>query len=292
MNVLITGGTGLIGRTLINNLLSDGHKISILTRNIVDAKAKIPTGVLAYQWNAENLEGWAHIIEDMDAVINLAGESIAGDTLLAILTRRWTPEQKKRIEQSRIQSGNALSKAIQIASRKPDVYIQSSAVGFYGPQGSNTINEKSPAGNDFLSKVCQSWETSSMDTEKMGIRRVVIRTGLVFTSEGGILPMMLLPFRLFVGGPIGRGEQYISWIHIQDQVNAIRYLLTNQNSYGAYNLTAPNPVTSKEFGKIAGKVLNRPNYYPVPSFSLKLALGEKATLVLDGQLAVTQKLDE
>ena len=131
-----------------------------------------------------------------------------------------------------------------------------------------------------------------MDTEKMGIRRVVIRTGLVLTSEGGILPMMLLPFRLFVGGPIGRGEQYISWIHIQDQVNAIRYLLTNQNSYGTYNLAAPKPVTSKEFGKIAGKVLKRPNYFPVPSFALKLALGEKATLVLDGQRAVPQKLDE
>jgi uncharacterized protein (TIGR01777 family) len=290
MNILISGGTGLIGEALIEKLLDDGHKISILTRNIEKAKAEIPAGVFAYHWNGANTDGWSQIIEEMDAVINLAGESIAGNSLAAILTRRWTTEQKNLINQSRLQSGRALSEAIQIASKKPDVFIQASAVGYYGPQHSNIITEQSPAGNDFLSKVCQSWEESSLEIEKMGVRHVIIRTGLVFATEGGILPMMLLPFRLFVGGPIGSGSQYISWIHIQDQVNAIRFLLTNRISNGAYNLTAPNPVTSREFGQIAGKVLKRPSYFPVPSFALKLALGEKATLVLDGQRVIPEKL--
>jgi len=292
MNILITGGTGLIGQALIEKLLDDGHQISILTRNIEKAKTEIPVGISAYPWNGANTEGWSRIIEEMDAVINLAGESIAGDSLPAILTRHWTPEQKTRIKQSRLQSSRALSEAIQNASKKPEVFIQASAVGFYGPQGSNIITEQSSTGNDFLSEVCQSWEESSMEIEKMGVRRVILRTGLVLSSKGGILPLMLLPFRLFVGGPIGSGEQYISWIHIEDQVNAIRYLLTNENSNSAYNLTAPTPVTSKEFGQIAGKVLKRPSYLPVPSFALKLILGEKATLVLDGQRAIPDKLLE
>jgi hypothetical protein len=292
MNILITGGTGLIGQALIEKLLDDGHKISVLTRSIVKAKKEIPDGVFAYQWNGTNSEGWSNIVEEMDAVINLAGESIAGDSLTKILTRRWTPEQKQRIKQSRLQSGHALSEAIQSASKKPEVFIQASAVGFYGPRGSDKITEQSSAGDDFLSTVCQAWEASSINIEEMGVRRVIIRTGLVLSSNGGILPMMLLPFRLFVGGPIGSGEQYISWIHIEDQVNAIRYLLTNHNSFGAYNLTAPTPVTSKEFGQIAGKVLKRPSYLPVPNFALKLVLGEKATLVLDGQRAIPQKLLE
>ena len=230
MNILITGGTGLIGQALIEKLIDDGHKISVLTRNVDKGKGEFPVGVFAYQWNGANSEGWSHIIEETDAVINLAGESIAGDSLTAILTRRWTPEQKNRIKQSRLQSGRALWEAIQNASKKPKVFIQASAVGYYGPQGSNLITEQSPVGNDFLSKVCQSWEASSSDIDNAGIRRVIIRTGLVFDSKGGILPMMLLPFRFFVGGPIGSGKQYISWIHIQDQVNAIRFLLFKQTN--------------------------------------------------------------
>ena len=222
--------------------------------------------------------------------LNLAGESIAGESLLAILARRWTEEQKKRIQKSRVEVGKALVAAIDAASNKPEVLIQASAVGYYGPYGDEIISESTPAGKDFLAGVCQAWEDSTAEVEKMGVRRAVIRTGLVLAPEGGILPMMLLPFRLFVGGPLGGGKQNVPWIHLQDEINAIRFLLENQTAQGAYNLSAPNPVSNAEFGRIAGQVLHRPNWFPIPGFALRLALGEKASLILEGQHAFPQRL--
>ena len=290
MNVLITGGTGLIGRNLSAALLVEGHRVTALTRNPQKAKDVLPSEVIPFEWDGRSSEGWGHIIEETDAVVNLAGESIAGESLPAILTRRWTKEQKNRIRQSRLDVGKALVSAIQDAEKKPEVLLQASAVGYYGPHGDGSIPEDTPVGTDFLADVCDSWEASTSEVENMGVRRVIIRTGLVLAPKGGILPMMLLPFRLFVGGPIGNGKQGIPWIHIQDQVNAITFLLANQDTYGAYNLSAPNPVTSAEFGRIAGRVLRRPNWFPIPGIALKLALGEKASLVLDGQRAVPQKL--
>ncbi len=218
MNILITGGTGLIGSELIRTLLLDEHQISVLTRNPEKAKAIFPQDVLAIKWDGTSSKGWAEAIDETDAVINLAGESIAGKSLSAILTRRWTIDQKNRIKQSRKDAGKALTDAIQAASNKPHVIIQASAVGYYGPHGEETLPESEPAGMDFLGKVCQVWEASTAQLDEMGIRRVVIRTGLVLSSVGGILPIMLLPFRFFVGGPLGSGKQYIPWIHIQDQL--------------------------------------------------------------------------
>ena len=171
MNILITGGTGLIGRALIDRLLIDGHQIFVLTRNQKKAKDGFPVGVLVHQWDGASPDGWAHIIEEIDAVVNLAGESIAGDTLPAILTRRWTKNQKKRIKESRFNSGQALTEAIQNASHKPSVFVQASAVGYYGPQGNNIIPEDTPNGTDYLAKVCQGWEESTAKVEQMGIRR-------------------------------------------------------------------------------------------------------------------------
>jgi len=290
MNVLITGGTGLIGRALVADLVSEGHHVTVLTRNPKKAQDILPAEVIAVHWDGHSTQGWAHLINEVDAVINLAGESIAGDSLLAIFTRRWTQEQKDRILQSRLKVGQALVTAIESASKKPNVFIQASAVGYYGPQGDEAVPESMAAGSDFLASVCQAWEDSTAEVQNMGVRHVVLRTGLVLAPEGGILPMMLLPFRLFVGGPIGSGKQAVPWIHLKDQISAIRFTLDNDSVQGAFNLSAPNPVSNAEFGQIAAKVLHRPYWLPVPGFALKLVLGEKASLVLDGQRAVPQRL--
>jgi hypothetical protein len=291
MQILLTGGTGLIGQALTKALLAEGHQVTILTRTPQKYQTSMPDVELV-EWNGRTPEGWGHLIETTDAVINLAGASIAGEGLGGILTQRWSDAVKQRIRQSRTNAGQALVQAIAAAKNKPRLLIQSSAVGYYGPRGSEDVPENTAAGDDFLAQVCQEWEDSTLQVEEIGVRRVVVRTGLVLTEEGGILPMMLLPFRFFVGGPIGNGRQGIPWIHINDEINAIIYLLKNEAAHGAYNLSAPNPVNSKQFGKVAGKVLGRPSLFPTPGFALKLALGEKATLVLDGQRAIPNRLLE
>ena len=290
MNILITGGTGLVGRALCAALLADGHQVSVLTRNPDKARNALPSGVLPFKWNGRSPETLSHLIEKTDAVINLAGESIAGENLLGILTKRWTNESKKRIQSSRVDMGQALVKVIEMAEKKPKVFIQASAVGYYGVRGDEPLTENAPAGNDFLAETCREWEDSTSALDKMGVRRVVIRTGLVLAAKGGILPIMLLPFRLFAGGKLGSGEQYVPWIHIEDEVNAIRFLLKNEDARGACNLSAPYPVKQRELAKIAGRVLRRPSFIPAPAFALQLALGEKSTLVLDGQRAIPEKL--
>jgi uncharacterized protein len=290
MNVLITGGTGLIGQALIPALLTDGHKVSVLTRSPAKVQVVLPPEVTAIQWDGRSTDGWAYVIEGTDAVINLAGENIAGDSLYTILAHRWTPAQKRRIQTSRVNAGRALVEAIAAADKKPEVLIQSSAVGYYGPQGDELILEQSPGGEDFLAEIVQAWEASTAEVEQLGLRRAIIRTGLVLAPQGGILPIMLLPFRLYSGGPLGSGKQFLPWIHIRDEVDAIRFLLGNTSTQGIYNLSAPNPVSSTEFGSIAGKEIKRPSWLRVPGFILKLALGEKSTLVLDGQRALPQRL--
>ena len=290
MKILMTGGTGLIGRALIDALLKDGHEINVLTRNPDKARNALPSGVTPYKWDGATPKGWEHLIPDMDAVINLAGESIAGEGLVEIITKHWTSEYKKRIRESRANVGNALVAAIEKAEKKPGVFIQASAVGYYGPSGDAELPENSPAGKDFLAETCRLWEDSTKKLEEMGVRRAVVRTGLVLAGKGGILPMVLLPFKLFAGGPLGNGKQFVPWIHIDDEVNAIRFLLNNEDASGAYNLTAPNPLTQREQAKVIGRLLRRPSFIPAPAFALKLALGEKSTLVLDGQRAVPENL--
>jgi len=291
MNILITGGTGLIGLALIDVLLADGHEIKVLTRNPDGARDALPSGVLPVKWDAASPEGWSHLIPETDAVVHLAGESIAGESLFEILTNRWNAETKARIQQSRIKTGNALVEAIAASDKKPKVFIQASAVGYYGDTGDAEISASAPNGDDFLAETCRLWEDSTAALDEMGVRRVVIRTGLVLADKGGILPIVLLPFRLFAGGPLGSGEQYVPWIHIDDEVNAIRFLLNHEDARGAYNLSAPNPIKQREQAKIIGRLLHRPSFIPTPGFALKLALGEKSTLVLDGQNAIPENLE-
>ena len=292
MKIMIAGGTGLIGRPLTAALVADGNTLTVLTRNPEKAATALPTGAVPVKWDGRTTDGWGDLINETNAVINLAGESLTGDSISAILTDRWTEAKKKRIISSRVNAGKAIADAIKVAEKKPEVLIQSSAVGYYSPSGTQKLTESSPAGTDFSAQTCIQWEASTKEVESVGVRRVIIRTGLVLTTAGGILPLMLLPFKLFIGGPLGDGTQPLPWIHIQDQVNSIRFLVSNPSTQGFYNLAAPNPVNYNQFTEIAGNIMRRPNWLRVPGFALKLALGEKSDLVLQGQHALPERLLE
>ncbi len=288
MKIIITGGSGLIGRHLAPRLLNDGHEVIIFSRRPAARGQGWPADIQFQAWDPDQPEGWAHQVDGVDAVINLAGESIAGTGLVPA---RWTEARKQRIVDSRVRSGQALVQAITAAARKPAVLIQASAVGYYGQAtGDAELSEDSPAGDDFLGRTCQLWEASTADVEAMGVRRPVIRTGVVFSKEGGSLPLMVLPFRLFIGGRLGDGRQWLPWIHIEDEVNAIRFLLQNEEATGPFNLTAPTPITNRELSALIGRILHRPSFFPVPELALRLLLGEIATLVVDGQRALPTRL--
>lgn len=284
MRIIITGGTGLIGKALCPLLLADGHLITVLSRN-PDAARGMPRGVRIEEWDGKTAEGWGHLVNGSDAIINLAGAGIAD--------RPWTAQRKQLIRESRIHAGLAIQKAIQQAAQKPRVVIQSSAVGYYGAHNDDQIIiETSAPGHDFLAKVCFDWEMSTTPVSKMGIRRPVIRTGVVLSKDGGALPKMLLPFKFFAGGPIGSGKQWLPWIHITDQARAIKFLLDTPTADGPFNLAAPNPVTNKQFGEILGATMRRPSLMPTPALAMKTIFGEMSTVLLDGQRVVPQRLEE
>ena len=285
MNVLITGGTGLIGTALTAKLLSDGHKVTIVSRHPERAK-KFSTDVNIVSWNMESM---IPSIEETDAVINLAGASIAGSNPLAM---RWTAKRKEEIKNSRIRTGNILTEAIQHAIKKPDVLIQASAIGFYGNTGVDEVDESSPAGKDFLAGVCQVWEASTKNVEEIGVRRAIIRTGLVFSRTGGLFQLLKLPYTFHLGGQIGNGQQYLSCIHIDDLISAIRFLIENKQMQGIYNVTSPVPVQNKQFADQIGIWLNKPSWFTIPAFVLKLALGEASTLALEGRAVYPKRLLE
>lgn len=284
MHVIITGGTGVIGRRLIDQLFKHRHTVTVLSRRKY-RPATLPSTVGFAQWDGKTAEGWGHLVEEADAIVNLAGAGIADE--------KWTDERKKEIRDSRLNAGQAVTEAIRAADNKPQVLIQASAVGYYGPNPKGTITEESPAGRDFLAEVCVDWEQSTAAVEAMGVRRAVIRTGVVLDMAGGALPKMLIPFRLVVaGGPIGSGRQWFPWIHYLDEAEAIRFLLEHETASGPFNLTAPKPLRNKEFARLIGKVLKRPAFAPAPAFFFNLMFGEMATVLLDGQAAVPQRLDD
>jgi len=281
MRIIITGGTGLIGRALAANLAADGHEVILLSR-APGRVTGLPAGVRAEGWDGRTAAGWGPLADGAQAVVNLAGENLGA--------ARWTAERKRRIHESRLNAGRAVVQAVQSAGRAPRVVIQSSAVGYYGPQGDRELAEETPPGSDFLAQLCVEWEASTAPLEAMGVRRAVIRSGVVLHASDGALPRMLLPFKLFVGGPLGSGRQVLSWIHIADEVAAIRFLLETEAAAGPFNLAAPQSLTNAEFGRVVGRVLGRPAWMPAPAFALRLALGEMATVVLDGQRAVPRRL--
>ena len=288
MHVIIAGGTGLIGRELTKELAQHGYEVIILSRK-PDRVIGVPKGVEVIAWDGETVQGWGNLIEESKAIVNLAGENIAGE---GFFPSRLTDERKERIRTSRILPAKAILEAVAAAEKKPEVSVQSSAIGYYGPRGDEKLNEESPPGDDFFAE-WKEWEKVSASVEDMGVRRVIIRTGIVFsTGKGSALNRLVLPFKLYGGGPIGSGKQYLSWIHETDEARAIRFLIENKEARGAFNLTAPNPATNEEVGKAIARVLHRPYYLPAPEFAFKLAFGEVSSLVTDGQRVMPQRLLE
>ncbi|MBI3159937.1 MAG: TIGR01777 family protein [Chloroflexi bacterium] len=286
MKTVISGGTGLLGSTLGRDLAKDGHEVVALSRSPEKAR-NLPDGVRAVGWDGRTVGEWAGELEGATAVVNLAGYRLAAANPL---TMRWTKVRRQRIIQSREDAGRVLAEAVRQAASKPKVFVQCSAVGFYGVLGDEEVDETAPPGNDFLARVCQRWEASSKPVEEAGVRRVVVRIGVVLANGNAAFDLQKLPIALFVGGPIGSGRQVLPWIHIDDVVGAIRFLIDSPAQQGAFNLTAPAPVASREFGRMLARLMRRPYWFPVPAFMLKLALGEVSTVVLDGQRAVPARL--
>jgi uncharacterized protein len=282
MNILITGGTGLIGRPLIRSLVSSGHHITVLSRN---SKHQSDYPNVEYQqWDGQNVTSWGSSVNQVDAVINLAGENIGSFP--------WTRKRKQLFRESRLKAGTALVNYIRNARPRPSIFIQASAVGFYGPRGDERIDETSGSGNDYSARLCIDWEASSAEVEEIGVRRIIMRTGVVLDRAGGVLPLMSLPVRLFAGGRLGTGNQGIPWIHIVDEVNAIKFLLEDESACGVYNLSSPNPVSNSSFMKTLAQVIKRPYWFHVPQGVIRFALGEMSTLLLDGQFMVPGRLQE
>lgn len=281
MRTIITGGSGLIGRALAAELATAEHEVILLSRT-PGRVGGLPAGVRAVGWDGRTAEGWQDLADGATAIVNLAGESIAAG--------RWTAARKQRIADSRHQAGAAVVQAVAGATTSPQVIIQASAVGYYGPRGDETITEDSAPGDDFLAQVSVPWETSTEEVERLGVRRAIIRTGIVLSRDGGALPQMMLPFRLFAGGPLGSGRQGFPWIHLADEVSVIRWLIEREAASGPFNLAAPETLTNAEFGRVLGRVMRRPSFMPTPGFALRLVLGELSTLLLDGQRQVPQRL--
>ena len=283
MRVVITGGSGLVGRALVDELVGHGHAPVVLSRR-PEAVEGLPAGAQAAGWSGDDPEALARTLDGADAVVHLAGASIADG--------RWTAARKRAILESRTQTSATVAEAIGRAGAKPRVLVQASAVGYYGPGGDRLLTESSPPGDDFLARVCVAWEEASAGVAEHGVRRAVARTGVVLATDGGALPKMMLPFKLFAGGPAGSGSQWMPWIHIADEAAALRFLLEHDAASGPFNLTAPEPLTNRDFSRELGRAMGRPSLLPAPAFALKLALGEMSTVVLDGQRAVPQRLLE
>jgi hypothetical protein len=279
MKVAITGATGFVGSRLVERLQSQGHQPLILTRNRATALRAYPSLEIVSYTPTESGD-WQKAIAGCDAVVNLAGEPIAES--------RWTSEQKQEILNSRKLGTQKIVEAITQANPKPSVLVNASAIGYYGSSETATFDENSPAGNDFLSQVCQAWEAEAQKVKDAGVRLVILRLGIVL-GNGGALAKMLPPFKLFAGGPLGSGQQWFSWVHRDDLVNLIIEALTRPDLEGVLNATAPNPVRMSEFCQTLGEVLNRPSWLPVPGFALEALLGEGAMVVLEGQQVLPKR---
>lgn len=282
MRVVITGATGFIGKALCKALHKD-YEVIALSRDASRAAKSIGELAKVIEWDGRTTGSWFQQAKGAFAIINLAGENIASG--------RWTESRKAGILHSRLDSARAVLDAIKQADKKPAVVIQASAIGFYGPRQDEQLDEDSTPGKGFLANVCQRVESSAEEIEGLGVRCVVIRTGVVLGRDGGAFAKLVKPFRFYLGGYLGSGRQWFSWIHLDDQVTAIKYLMENENLKGAFNLTAPQPVTMKEFCKILGKVMHRPAWLNVPAFAARLTFGEMADeMLLSGQKVLPKRL--
>jgi uncharacterized protein (TIGR01777 family) len=283
MNILITGATGFVGRRLCEMLHQAGHTVRALSRDSVAAKQRVPHLKEVFPWNPLQELPPLQAFEGCDAVVNLAGESIAG---------RWTAPKKQLIRDSRVLGTKNLVNALAQLSSRPKVLISASAIGYYGDRGEETLTEDAAPGSDFLAQVCRDWENEALKAESLGMRVVRLRIGLVLGRGGGTLQALLPLFRVGLGGPLGSGRQWWSWIHRDDLCRLIVQILANENVSGPINATAPQPVRQKEFAQVLGRVLRRPAFLPTPAFALKIALGEFADGILASQRALPRRAQE
>jgi uncharacterized protein (TIGR01777 family) len=270
MRVIVTGSTGLVGRALVRSLLADGHGVTRLVRG--DSQSFRAPGTAAVRWDPERGEIDAKALEGHDAAVHLAGESIAEG--------RWDDEKKRRILESRVKGTRLVAEALAGLDEKPRALVSASAVGFYGDRGDEVLSEESASGTDFLSEVCREWEKATLAASQARLRVVHVRIGVVLSAEGGALPKMLTPFKLGLGGRVGSGRQYMSWITLEDLVSVIRRAVEDETLRGAVNAVAPRPVTNEQFTKALGRVLGRPTVFAVPAFAARLAFGEMADALL------------
>lgn len=282
MKIAIAGGTGFVGSALTEYLLSQNHEVYILTRS--SAKSSSHRNLSYVEWLQENSQP-EQSLNNIDAFINLAGESISSG--------RWTEQRKRRILETRINSTRAIIDILSKLETKPSVFINASAVGYYGVSLNEAFTEKSTIhGSDFLAQTVKSWEDEAQKASSLGIRTVLCRFGIILGKNEGALPRILLPYKLFIGGTVGSGEQWLSWVHIEDVVHMIEFAILNKQLSGTVNVTAPNPVKMNEFGKTIAETMNRPHWLPAPSFALKYLLGEMSMIVLEGQKALPNKLQQ
>jgi uncharacterized protein (TIGR01777 family) len=281
MNIVVTGGTGFIGRALCAALTNGGHSVSVLTRHIGQVLHRPDMHVNSVEWNARDTGSWEQVLEGTDAVINLAGAPIA--------EARWTDARKQLITDSRVLTTRLLVRALSRCSSKPTTFISASGIGYYGASDDRCLDEGAMRGRGFLADLCLAWETEALRAAEFGARVVILRTGMVLEQDGGALPKMLLPFRLFAGGPIMPGSQWVSWIHKRDHIDLIQWALATTTVSGPINAVAPEPVTMNTFCDVLGQVLHRPSWLPVPEFALNVLLGELGTLMATGQRVIPAK---
>jgi len=274
MNVVIAGANGFIGSALAPHLIETGHIVTGLVRNPEAARRTLPESIALLPWSPAANGEWRDAVASADVVVNLAGASIAG--------KRWSPEYKKLLRDSRIESTRAIVEAMRDSSRPGGALLNMSAVGYYGDGGDRVLTEADLPGAGFMAALCVDWETEACLAREFGARVVLLRTGIVL-GEGGALAKMLPPFRLGIGGPLGSGRQWMSWIHREDAASMIAWAAQDASISGPLNVTAPNPVTMKEFASTLGRVLRRPGIFPVPGLALRLLLGEFADALLTGQ---------
>lgn len=283
MNILITGGTGLIGRALTKSFQADGHQVWILSRDPARHATTLQENTRILGWNGRSPEGWGEVVNEMDVIINLAGVTTASFP--------WNKSRKQSFWDSRVWAGQAVANAIRAARKKPALLIQASGINYYGFHGP-AATESTPPGDDFLAKLSVAWEDSTKVVEEMGVRRAVVRTAVVLARDNIIMKLMQLPAFLYFGGRLGNGRQILPWIHMEDQVGAIRYIIDHEQMSGVYNFIAPDTTSNAEFLKALAETLKRPYWFHIPAFLMRLAFGEMSVTILEGRSAKPQRLQD
>lgn len=280
MKILITGGTGFVGTHLTLRLVQDGNEVTILTRSPEGSKGT-SLGISYLQGDPTQEGPWQEAIKNHDTIINLAGASIFS---------RWTEEQKRAIRESRVLTTRNIVKGLGVTSKREITFFSTSAVGYYGFHGDEELTEESPPENDFLANLAVEWEAEALKGRDKGARVVITRFGIVLGEKGGALGQMIPLFKKYIGGPIGSGQQWFSWIHIKDLVEAFVFLIKHPEISSPVNLCSPNPVKNKDLAKALGKALHRPSFLPAPGFMIKLILGEFGSVILEGQRVIPRRL--